>query len=258
MIPRPRRLFSTSPESARPKALQASPLVRTQVSNWPKRDQPWRRLLAAGPSSLSDSELLSILIGRGMRQGDEIITSVDIARELLRRCENLYGIAVRPTIEQTEVPGIGDQTAARIAAAVELGRRIESQRQGERVQVCSPEDVAAVYGPLMRDLNNEVFKVVFLNTANIIIGDDDVSVGGLSSAVVECRSIFRSAINRNAAAIICIHNHPSSNPEPSREDVRITRQISEAGKLMGVPLHDHLIIAGSAFTSLAQRGVLDN
>jgi len=230
--------------------------VRTQVSEWPDGERPWQKLLSAGPSVLSDAEVLSVLIGRGTRLGEEVITSVDIGRELLQRFETPTGISDRPVLELTALPGIGKQTAARLAAAIELGRRIESGRAGERVQVCNPEDVAAVYGPLMRDLTSEVFKIVFLNTANVIIGDETVSEGGLSAAIVEPRAIFRSAIGRNAAAIIALHNHPSANPEPSRADMKITRQIASAGEVMGIPLHDHLIIAGTSHTSLAERGVI--
>jgi DNA repair protein RadC len=229
--------------------------VRTQVSEWPEGERPWQKLLSAGPSALSDAEVLSVLIGRGTRLGNEVITCVDIGRELLRRFETPAGISDRPVLELTSIAGIGKQTAARLAAAIELGRRIESGRAGERVQVCNPEDVAAVYGPLMRDLKTEVFKVVFLNTANVILGDEIVSEGGLSATIVEPRAIFRSAIGRNAAAIIALHNHPSGNAEPSRADIKITRQIASAGKVMGIPLHDHIIIAGTSHTSLAKRGV---
>jgi len=230
--------------------------VRTQVSQWPDGERPWQKLLSVGTSVLSDAEVLSVLIGRGTRLGEEVITSVDIGRELLRRFDTPAGISDRPVLELTALPGIGEQTAARLAAAIELGRRIESGRAGDRVQVCNPEDVAAVYGPLMRDLKSEVFKIVFLNTANVIIGDETVSEGGLSAAIVEPRAIFRSAIGRNAAAIIALHNHPSGNPEPSRADIKITRKIASAGEVMGIPLHDHLIIAGTSHTSLAERGVI--
>jgi len=230
--------------------------VRTQVSQWPDGERPWQKLLNAGPSALSDAEVLSVLIGRGTRLGEDVITSVDIGRELLRRFETPAGISDRPVLELTSVPGIGKQTAARLTAAIELGRRIESGRAEERVQVCNPKAVAAVYGPLMRDLKTEVFKILFLNTANVILGDETISEGGLSAAIVEPRAIFRSAIGRNAAAIIALHNHPSGNSEPSGADIKITRQIASAGKVMGIPLHDHIIIAGTSHTSLAKRGVL--
>jgi DNA repair protein RadC len=117
--------------------------------------------------------------------------------------------------------------------------------------------VAAVYAPGMRDLKKEIFKVVHLNTANVIIGDYDVSEGGLAASIVEPRAVFEKAILDNAASVICLHNHPSGNPEPSRQDIRITRQLVEAGKLMGIPVHDHLIIAGTTHTSLAARGVIE-
>ena len=246
------RSASSGPNRSRP----ASSFVRTQVSQWPDGERPWQKLLSMGPGALSDAEILSVLIGRGTRLGNEVVTSVDIGRELLRRFETMAGISDRPILELTDAPGIGRQTAARLAAAIEVGRRIESGRSGKRVRVQGPEDVAAVYGPLMRDLKTEIFKIVFLNTANVIAGDETVSVGGLSAAIVEPRAIFRSAIGRNAAAIIALHNHPSGNPEPSRADIKITRQIASAGDLMGVPLHDHLIIAGAGYTSLAERGVL--
>ncbi|MBB4088571.1 JAB domain-containing protein [Salinibacter ruber] len=123
--------------------------------------------------------------------------------------------------------------------------------------VLSDADVADVYGPLLRDLDKEVFKVVHLNTANVIIGDYTVSEGGLSSSAVEPRGVFEQAILDDAATVICLHNHPPGNPEPSREDIRITRQLAEAGGTMGIPVHDHLIIAGTKHTSLAERGVID-
>jgi DNA repair protein RadC len=159
--------------------------------------------------------------------------------------------------ELVRVRGIGPAKAARLMAAFEAGRRSASQRSGDQVQVGCPDDVAAVYGPLMRDLKKEIFKVVHLNTANIIVGDYTVSEGGLASSIVEPRAVFEQAILDNAASVICLHNHPSGNPEPSRQDIRITRQLVEAGKLMGIPVHDHLIIAGDAHTSLAERGVMD-
>ena len=245
-----------APRGSSERFSQGGSFVRTQVSEWPDGERPWQKLLSAGPSALSDAEVLSVLIGRGTRLEGEVVTSVDIGRELLRRFETPPGISDRPVLELTSVPGIGEQTAARLAAAIELGRRIESGRAGERVQVCNPEDVAAVYGPLMRGLKTEVFKIVFLNTANVIIGDETISEGGLSAAIVEPRAIFRSAIGRNAAAILALHNHPSGNPEPSGADVKITRQIASAGEVMGIPLHDHLIIAGTSHTSLAERGVI--
>jgi len=232
--------------------------VRSPVSTWRMEDRPAEKLLRRGASACTDAELLSLLIPRGTRQGGQLLTRLDIARLLVRRYGSLEKALVRSPLELARAPGIGRQVAARLSAAGEIARRIESQRgRGERVQVGCPADVAATYGPLMRDLRKEIFKVVLLNTANVIISDFDASVGGLAASIVEPRAVFRQAILESAAAVICLHNHPSRNPEPSREDIRITRQLIEAGNLMGIPLHDHVIIAGAAYTSLAERGLLN-
>jgi len=126
----------------------------------------------------------------------------------------------------------------------------------DRIQVSEPSDVAAILRDYFRDKDTEEFLIVLLDTANTVTGLSQISVGGLSSSVVEPRQIFKTAILANAAAIIPAHNHPSGNPEPSREDIRITRQLHEAGQIMGIPVHDHLIITESSYTSLAERGVI--
>lgn len=230
---------------------------RVPIHEWDASDQPREKLLNHGSSVLSDAEVLALLLGSGTRTSEGAISAVELGRSLLQTYGSLHAVSQRKPKELTRTRGIGPAKAAKLTAAFEVGRRVESQRQqGERVQVTCPDDVADVYGPLMRDLTKEVFKVVHLNTANVIIGDYTVSEGGLSSSVVEPRGVFEQAILDDAAAVICLHNHPSGNPEPSREDIRITRQLVEAGKTMGIPIHDHLIIAGTDHTSLAERGVI--
>lgn len=230
---------------------------RVPIHQWDVSDRPREKLMQRGPAALSDAELMALLFGTGTRTKAGPVSAVELGQALLRAYGSLHRLSRRDLKELTRVSGIGPAKAVQIMAAFEIGRRAESQRSGEaRVQVCSPEDVAAVYGPLMRDLKKEVFKIVLLNTANVIIGDYTVSEGGLAASIVEPRAVFQKAILENAAAIICLHNHPSGNPEPSREDVRVTRQLVEAGRLMGVPVHDHLIIAGDGYTSLAERGLI--
>ncbi len=126
----------------------------------------------------------------------------------------------------------------------------------DRIQVSNPADVAGVLQEYFRDKDREEFLIVLLNTANVIIGLSQISVGGLAASVVEPRQVFKVAILANAAALILAHNHPSGNVEPSREDIRITRQLVEAGQLMGIPVHDHLIIAGATYMSFAERGLM--
>lgn len=125
-----------------------------------------------------------------------------------------------------------------------------------RDQLRSPADAAAVLGEYFRDRDREEFVVAFLDTANTLTGLHVASVGGLSVSIVEPRQVFKAAVLANAAAIVCCHNHPSGNPEPSREDVAVTKQLVEAGRVMGIPVHDHLIIAGASYTSLAERGLM--
>jgi DNA repair protein RadC len=127
----------------------------------------------------------------------------------------------------------------------------------DRTQVCAPADVAAFLRRYFADKDREEFLTVSLDTANTIIGMAQISIGGLSASIVEPRAVFRAAILSNAAAVILAHQHPSGNLEPSREDVKITRQLAEAGQVMGIPVHDHLIIAEHGYTSLAERGVID-
>lgn len=226
------------------------------INQWDVSDRPREKLMQRGPAALSDAELIGLIFGSGTRTKAGPLSAVQLGQALLRAYGSLHNISQRALKELMRVAGIGPAKAVQLVAAFEIGRRVESQRGGERMQVSSPEDVAAVYGPLMRDLKREIFKVVLLNTANVIVGDYTVSEGGLAASIVEPRAVFQRAILENAAALVCLHNHPSGNPEPSREDIRITRQLVEAGKLMGVPVHDHLIIAGTGYTSLAERGLM--
>ncbi len=226
------------------------------IREWHQSDRPREKLLRLGPAVLSDGELLGLVLGSGLRTPSGPISAVQLGQLLLKSYESLAGLARREVRELMRVPGIGPAKAAQLTAAFEMGRRVEAGEARERVQVCAPAEVAAVYGPQMRYLKREVFKVVLLNTANIITGDFTVSEGGLASSIVEPRAVFQRAVLENAAGLICLHNHPSGNPEPSRQDIRITRQLVAAGRLMGIPVHDHLIIAGKTYTSLAERGLL--
>lgn len=236
----------------------AEPEIRYHVpiNQWDEADRPREKLMQRGAAVLTDAELIGLIFGSGTRTKTGPVSAVQLGQALVRTYGSLHGLSRRDLRELMRVAGVGPAKAVQLVAAFEIGRRAESQRGGERVQVCAPADVAAVYGPLLRDLKREVFKVVLLNTANVITGDYTVSEGGLAASIVEPRGVFLRAVLDNAAAIICLHNHPSGNPEPSREDLRVTRQLVEAGKLMGIPVHDHLIIAGTQYTSLAERGLM--
>jgi DNA repair protein RadC len=240
----------------------AEPEIRYDYVPLNKRDEserPREKLLKGGPAALSDAELIALIFGSGTRAGGRSLSAVELGQALLRAYGSLAALARRDpkALSRTKgLKGVGPAKAAQLAAAFEIGRRVEAAGEGPRIQVRSPADVAAAFGPRLRDLKREVFVVVLLNTANVVIGDYTVSEGGLAASIVEPRQVFERAILEHAAAIVCLHNHPSGNPEPSREDVAITKQLVEAGKLMGVPVHDHLIIAGRGYTSLAERGLM--
>ena len=228
----------------------------TPIHSWNEGDRPREKLFRHGPAVLSDTELIALLFGTGTRTRKGAVSAVQLGQVIMRSYGTLRALSQRDMRTLMQVSGVGRAKAAQLIAAFEIGRRVESEQEERRVQVRSPEDVAAVYGPLMRDLQREVFKIVLLNTANVILSDYTISEGGLAASIVEPRAVFQRAILENAASVICLHNHPSGNPEPSREDIRVTRQLVEGGKILGIPVHDHLIIAGRKHTSMAERGLL--
>jgi DNA repair protein RadC len=232
--------------------LRVSSARRARIKDWPRDERPREKLIRKGSDSLSDAELLAILLRSGTRGG----TAVDVAKSLISANGSLERLASRSFSELKRHHGMGEVKAVSIVAAFELGRRSAVRNAGRRTLVRSPEDVARIYQPLLRDLKQEVFKVLLLDSANHLLRDVKVSEGILNSSLVHPREVFRHAILEPAASVILLHNHPSGNPEPSPEDLQITRQLVEAGKIMGIPVHDHLIISPSSFTSFAERGLI--
>ena len=223
----------------------------------PEADRPREKLLARGAATLTDAELVGLVFGSGTRVGGRSVSAVELGAALLKTYGSLAKLARRdPAQVVRAAKGVGPAKAAQLAAVFEIGRRVEAAPPEDRVQVRSPADVAAAYGPRLRDLPREVFVVLHLNTANVVTAEYTLTTGGLAASIVEPRQVFERAILEHAASVICLHNHPSGNPEPSREDVAVTRQLAEAGRVLGIPLHDHLIIAGRGFTSLAERGLI--
>ncbi len=222
------------------------------ITRWPSKERPRERLLEQGSRQLSDTELLGILIGKGTRSK----TAIDLARELLNRFESLQNLFPRSPSELRKVKGIGPAKAAVLIAAFELTRRIQSNLQGEKVAFRRASEVAAHYLPLMRDLRKEVFTALLLNRANRLIKEVIISEGTLDASIVHPRDVFREALLEPAAGIILMHNHPSGNPAPSDEDLRITKQLVDAGSLLGIKVHDHIILAGERFRSFADEGLI--
>ncbi len=223
-----------------------------KITRWPKNERPRERLLQHGPEHLTEAELLGILLGKGTRKK----TAIDIARELLDRYESIHKLFSRSPSELTTVKGIGSAKAAILSAAFELVRRVQSQKISDRASFKRSSDVANHYLPLMRDLRKEVFKVLLLNRSNRLIKEVFISEGTLDASIVHPRDVFKEALLEPAAGVILIHNHPSGNPSPSEEDLRITKQLVEAGRLLGIRVYDHIILAGESYRSLADEGLL--
>lgn len=225
---------------------------RSSVKEWNAGEQPRERLISQGARSLTDAELLAILLRTGT-QGKDV---VEVSRTILHRFGSLTALAARDVRELQQIKGIGPTKAVTLAAAFELGRRIEIEPFASRPRIEGPEDVANLFIPLLRDARKEQFHVLVLNSANQVIRRELISEGNLNSSIVHPREVFRPAIVENAASIIGLHNHPSGNPTPSKEDINITKQLVETGKILGIPFHDHIIIAGESYVSLRERGYI--
>ena len=223
------------------------------VKDLPLDDRPREKLLMRGSQSLSDAELVAILLRTG-KKGKSVI---EIAREIINGEGNLAMLATRTVDSLQKIDGIGKDKAATLVAAFELSRRILSQSKWfSNKKISSPQEIAEIFIPILRDETKEKFIVVCLSSANKIIKHETISVGNLNSSIVHPREIFKVAIDCSSASIILIHNHPSGNPDASNEDVAITKKIVEAGKIMDIPVFDHLIIAGETFTSFVEKRLI--
>jgi DNA repair protein RadC len=223
------------------------------VKDLPLDDRPREKLMLRGPQNLTDAELLAILI----RTGKKGKTVISVAQEIINTHKNLAILASKTISDLVKVGGIGKDKAATLLAAFELSRRILSQSKwlNER-KITSPQDVAEIFIPLLRDELKEKFILVCLNSANKIIATETISVGNLNSSVVHPREVFKTAIDHSSASVILLHNHPSGNPEPSNEDISITKKMVESGKILDIPVFDHIIIAGNSFTSFMEKRLI--
>jgi DNA repair protein RadC len=224
---------------------------RYTIKQLPPELRPRERLLAAGPSALSDGELLGLLFGIGSREK----TAVELAGEVLSEAGGLHGLYDVSVHELVEINGIGEAKACVILAAVELGRRIGQVRNPGRPVISSPADVERLLRGRIANLDRENFVVVLLNTKNEVIETSTVSVGTLSASLVHPREVFKPAIRASAASVVLAHNHPSGKVEPSREDREVTRRIGEAAGILGVEVLDHVIV-GDGYFSMKEHGML--
>ena len=222
------------------------------IKEWREDDRPREKLAKHGPSVLSDAELLAIIIQNGTVQ----FSALDIARSLLEKHENISKLASCDMSEFRHIKGIGDAKSVTLSAAFELGKRIQNEIPIEKLSFRSPEEIAGYLIPRLRGLRTEVFRALLLNSGNQVIREAVISNGTLNTSIVHPREVFRLAISESAASIIVVHNHPSGNPEPSKEDIEVTNKLAEAGRIIDIRLLDHIIIAGNQYTSFIKRGLL--
>ena len=224
-----------------------------KITDWAVGDRPREKLIQKGTSSLSDAELLAILISSGTKDK----SAVDLGRELLGIVNNNLNSLGKLTISDLKkLHGIGTARAVTITAALELGRRRKLSEIPDVTQIKCSKDVADIFQPLLSDISHEEFWILFLNRSNKVINTMKLSQGGISGTVTDVRIVMKKAIEYLASGIIVCHNHPSGNLNPSESDTKITQKIKEAGALMDIQLLDHLIISDKDYYSFADNGLL--
>jgi DNA repair protein RadC len=219
----------------------------------PQLDRPRERLKHFGAQALSSAELLAIILGSGARGRSALSVAQDV---LASAGGSLRRISAQPVAQLTSHGGIGAARTVAVHAALELGRRMATELRDEGAPVRSPADVCAVFSPRLEDLPVEEFHVAVLDAQHRMERDVTVTRGILNSSLVHPREVFREAIAERAAAIILVHNHPSGDPTPSADDRMVTEQLVAAGRLLDIPVHDHVIIGRGRYTSFAQAGLL--
>lgn len=224
------------------------------IKHWPTSERPREKLLSSGSAALSEAELLALVLRTGDARSR--MSALDHARLLLSRFGSLRRLAAANAAELCQLQGIGPAKAAELLAVFELARRFatEALRPGDRF-TCSA-DAFRHYHERLRDLRKEVFLTLALDSKNRVLREIRVSEGSLNASIVHPREVFAPVVRESAAAILLIHNHPSGDPTPSREDLEITTRLCQAGELMGVRVLDHIIIGSGSYVSFVDRGLM--
>lgn len=228
-------------------------LYEKSIKNWPADERPREKLLKKGTKALSNSELLAILL----RTGTKGSSAIDLARKVIKKFGTFRNMVHTDVHDWKELKGLGNAKFAHIQAALEIGKRYrEDEVTTGKQKIASAKDVVNIIMPQMRDLKTEVFRVVYLDSNNRIIDIADAAYGTVDHAVPIVREIIHSALQKFAVSIICVHNPPSANITPSPQDKRFTKELCDAGKLMGVKMLDHVIIGDNEFYSFEDEGLI--
>ncbi|NOU96023.1 DNA repair protein RadC [Paenibacillus sp. LMG 31456] len=218
----------------------------------PNDERPRERMMQYGAQALSNAELLAILLRTGTYQE----SAVHLAQRMLSQSGGLRSLVDMSLEQLTEIKGIGKAKGLQVQAGIELGRRLARTAMKDTVTVRSPKDAADLLMEELRYLQKEHFVCLFLNTKNHVIGQETLSMGSLNASIVHPREVFRAAIKRSSASIICVHNHPSGDPTPSPEDIQMTQRLVEAGDIVGIDVLDHIVIGDQRFVSLKEQGLM--
>ena len=225
-----------------------------KIKDLPTKERPREKLLTLGAKALSNTELLAVLLHSGTKKK----SAMDIAQELLvkYKAEGLASIVNLSPQTLTSIEGLGPAKIATLLAAIELGLRLALKPSEHKITIKSPKDVVSYVMPLLRYEPIEHFAILLLDTKNQIIAFPNISTGSLNASIVHPREVFRCAINYATSSMILVHNHPSGDPTPSIEDIKVTKKLVEGSKIMDIEILDHIIIGDNKFTSLKQEGVI--
>lgn len=228
--------------------MNSKPLL---IKELPEQERPRERLALRGARALTNAELLALILGAGNR-GE---SAVHFAERLLATFDDLRGLLNCSVEELQQVSGVGPARASQLAAIMELSARVALARQQQTV-IRQPADVTELLMPRLQLETQEVFIAVMLDTKNKVLALDDIFLGSLNASIVHPREVFKKAVSRSAAAIIVVHNHPSGDPTPSREDIEVTRRLVEAGKIIGIEVLDHVVFGDGKTVSMKEKGLV--
>jgi len=227
--------------------------MKQSIKNWPTDERPREKLLNKGATALTDAELLALILRTG--DAGSKTSALDQGRILLQQFGTLQNLANATTKELCDFPGIGPAKAAELQGVFELAKRYQSISLKPGDRYTSSSEVFHHYHALLRDRKKEVFLALLLDSKNRLIREVCVSEGSLNASIVHPREVFSPAVRESAAAVLFIHNHPSGDPAPSREDIELTQRLREAGELMGIRVLDHIVIGNGSYVSFSDRGL---
>jgi DNA repair protein RadC len=244
-------LYDTIFHKEMKRRLRQHKIYEKAIKNWPVEERPREKLLRRGEHTLTNTELLAILLRSGVKGQ----SAIDLGRQIIQKFKTFRNMSHTDITHWKEFKGLGQAKLAQIKAALEIGRRFgEEKIEREKIKIKSSKDVAALFMSRMRDLKKEVFKILLLNAQNRVIDIVEAAEGTVNQANPIIREIFQKALQNYSSAIICVHNHPSGSHKPSQEDKKFTRELIEAGEVLQIKVLDHIIIGDNTYYSFADKG----